>query len=201
MIAYRIKPDSGEGLPFTFGGDRAYVEEWPNNPEGQPLVLLFSIDCKAARQRLKRNDLPEAGIIHVFSTYAKDDYFLDALTVDEVQQHKVSAAYTRVLHSLREESIQAPGLSIPVRAADFAETHVSDHEFCVASLVSALPPKGAVIPEALMSGYNFFCQVYSSDFPEPFQDALYLSDALGYLLINPSPDAEKVDGCFFVQVA
>ncbi|MNJ44928.1 DUF1963 domain-containing protein [Pseudomonas alkylphenolica] len=201
MRAHKIIPVVSDGSPFYFGGDSAYVSVWPKNPEGEDLLLLFTINCKAARLRLNRTDLPEDGVIHVFSTYDKDGYFLDLLTFDEVQQQKNVAAYTCVVHSKQKELIDSPVEAIPLQFADFKEVSFEESEICVSSLVSTVAPLGAMIPQELASGYEFFCQVYSSDFPAPFQDALYLTDAVGYLLVSKEFGGEKADGCFFVQVA
>jgi len=90
MNLYKIVKCSSANSPFYFGGDSAYVSVWPKNPDGQDLLLLFTINCKAARKQLDRSDLPDSGFIHVFSTYDKEDYFLDFLTFDGVEQKKVS---------------------------------------------------------------------------------------------------------------
>ncbi|MNJ44094.1 hypothetical protein D3C77_391300 [compost metagenome] len=201
MKVYKITPAASDGLPFYFGGDCAYVSVWPKNPEGEDLLLLFTINCKAARLRLNRMDLPEDGVIHVFSSYDKDGYFLDSLTFDEVQKQKGVAAYTCVVHSKQEELMKSPVEAIPLQFADFMEDSLEESEVCVSSLVSTVAPLGAMIPQDLTSEYEFFCQVYSSDFPAPFQDVLYLTDAVGYLLISKEFGGEKADGCFFVQVA
>lgn len=200
MKVNKLVPASGSG-PFIFGGDSAFLMDWPKNPEGQDLVLLFTIDCKAAKQLLKRPDLPSEGYLHVFSTYDPDEYFIDSITVDEVQQNKGIASYTYVVHTNATHSIKSPRPSIPLRFARFEECVIDDGELSVASLFALAAPAGARIPAVLADSYNFLCQVYSSDFPPPFQDALYMTDGVGYLLINKHFGNGKSDGCFFVQVA
>jgi len=201
MNLYKIVKCSSANSPFYFGGDSAYVSVWPKNPDGQDLLLLFTINCKAARKQLDRSDLPDSGFIHVFSTYDKEDYFLDFLTFDEVEQKKGIASYTYVVHVGQIGAIRSPGLSIPLQYAKFEPSTVKDDEISVASLVSSGAPCGAVIPKVLESNFSFFCQIYSSDFPAPFQDALYMTDAVGYLLVNKQMGNDVADGCFFVQVA
>lgn len=201
MIVNKIVRSSDMSSPFYFGGDSAYVSKWPKNPEGQDLLLLFTIDCKLAKQQLNRKDLPGEGLIHVFSTYDKTDYFLDSITFDEVKQEKNVSAYTCVIHSEQIDSIRSPGLSIPIQFAGFEEAVIGDDEFCISSLVSSDAPNGAIIPKPFDLNFNFFCQVLSSDFPASFQNALYMADAVGYLLINKNFGNDKADGCFFVQVA
>ena len=78
---------------------------------------------------------------------------------------------------------------------------IDDDELSVSSLFALVAPAGALISEALSDNYNFLCQVYSSDFPAPFQDVLYMTDGVGYLLINKHVGNGNSDGCFFVQVA
>jgi len=199
MNVHKIVKNSNSSSPFYFGGDSAYIVTWPKNPEGNDLLLLFTINCKVARQQLDRMDLPEAGFIHVFSTYDKNDYFLDSLTFDEVQQKKGVASYTYVVHSEQRVAVKSTGLSIPLQYANFEASVIKDTEFSVASLVAADVPVGAVIPKAFESSFNFFCQIYSSDFPVPFQDALYMTGAVGYLFINKQLGNDVADGCFFVQ--
>ncbi|MFV3383180.1 DUF1963 domain-containing protein [Pseudomonas sp. NY15354] len=201
MKVQKIVSASGDELPFYFGGDSAHITNWPKNPDGQDLLLLFSINCKAAKQRLGRTDLPEDGVIHVFSTYDQDDYFLDSITVDELQLQRGAASYTYVVHSEGVDSIKSPRPSIPLQTADFEEVSIDEGELIVSSLMSLTAPAGALIPRDLAANYNFLCQVYSSDFPSPFQDVLYMSDGVGYLLISKKFGGEDVDGCFFVQVA
>jgi len=191
---------SGSG-PFIFGGDSAFLMDWPKKPDGQDLLLLFTIDCKSAQQYLNRSDLPSKGFLHVFSTYDSDEYFIDSITVDEVQQNKGIASYAYVVHTEATHSIKSPRSSIPHRFASFEECIIDDDELSVSSLFALVAPEGALIPEALSDNYNFLCQVYSSDFPAPFQDALYMTDGVGYLLINKHVGNGKSDGCFFVQVA
>lgn len=58
-----------------------------------------------------------------------------------------------------------------------------------------------MVPKNIERHYNFLCQIYSSDFPSPYENAFYLTGGVGYLLINKNLGDEKADGCFFVQVA
>lgn len=199
MNVHKIVKNSNSSSPFYFGGDSAYIVAWPKNPEGQDLLLLFTINCEMARQQLNRTDLPEAGFIHVFSTYDKDDYFLDSLTFDEIEHKKGVASYTCVIHTEQMVAVKSTGLSIPLQYASFEVSVIQDEELSVASLVSTEVPAGAVIPKTLEPNFNFFCQIYSSDFPAPFQDALYMTDAVGYLFINKQLGNDVSDGCFFVQ--
>lgn len=200
MKVYKIVPASGEGLPFIFGGDSAYVSVWPKNPDGQDLLLLFTIDCEVATRRLNRSDLPSDGFLHVFSTYDPDGYFLDLITADEVRLNRGEASYTYVACSDSKELIKSPRPAIPLQYADFEEASIGEEELTVSSLVSLSEPMGAIIPPALLKDFNFLGQVYSSDFPSPFEDVLYMSDGVGYLLVSKQSSAESVDGCFFVQV-
>ncbi|CAI3803442.1 hypothetical protein GLGCALEP_03366 [Pseudomonas sp. MM221] len=200
MKAHKIVATASEG-PFVFGGDSARLAQWPQNAEGQDLLLLFTIDCNVARCRLKRTDLPLSGFLHVFSTYDPDEYFIDLITVDEVQQSKGVASYTYVVHSESEQVVKSPRSSIPLRFADFEECYIDDGELSVSSLSAINPPLGALIPDEISESFNFLCQVYSSDFPAPYQDALYMTDGVGYLMINRTLGDYKSDGCFFVQVA
>lgn len=200
MKVFKIVPTSTKG-PFTYGGDEAYVEKWPENPEGQELILMFTFDCKAVKEKLQRSDLPAEGVLHVFSTYDSEEYFLDLITYDQVEQQKYLPSYTLVMHSNGKKTCKSPRASIPLQYANLVEDTIGKEEISVASLFADDAPAGAMIPEAIETNYNFLCQIYSSDFPSPYQDALYLTDGVGYLLINKNLGDERSDGCFFVQVA
>jgi len=111
------------------------------------------------------------------------------------------ASYTYVVHADQVATTKSLGMPIPLQHANFEVSSVREDEISVASLVSSGAPCGAVIPKVLESNFSFFCQIYSSDFPAPFQDALYMTDAVGYLLVNKQMGNDVADGCFFVQVA
>ncbi|GAA0892868.1 DUF1963 domain-containing protein [Fulvivirga kasyanovii] len=197
-------PDQSIANPeIYFGGDEAKVAEWPKNPDGDYLTLLFSIDCRAIQSKIKRSDIPDSGFIHVFSTYSRQEYFLDYITysgnADELKL--ISGGYTFVIHSDAEQSIKSPIESMPRLNMTLIDYEIGESEFSMASLVSEIPPNGVLAAEALSEEYNFFCQIYSSDFPHPFQDALYLTDALGFLFIRKARHEGERLGLFFVQTA
>lgn len=200
MKVFKIVPTSERGA-FTFGGDKAYIESWPKNPEGKDLTLMFSFDCKAVRDTMQRSDLPPEGFLHVFSTYDPEEYFLDLITYDQVNQQKDVPSYTLVVHSNTGRTCHSPRASIPLQYADLVEGTIGDEEISVASLFADDAPVGAMIPRTLEDHYSFLCQIYASDFPSPYQDALYLTDGVGYLFVNKNLGNERADGCFFVQVA
>lgn len=186
---------------IIFGGDEAYVDSWPRNPEGQDLTLMFTLECTVLKEKLQRNDLPSHGVLHVFSTYDPEEYFLDLITYDQVSQKKDSPSYTFAVHSNSQKICKSPCASIPLQYADLVEETIGDEEISVASLFADYAPRGAMVPENIECHYNFLCQIYSSDFPSPYENAFYLTGGVGYLLINKNLGDEKADGCFFVQVA
>lgn len=185
------------------GGDEARLSEWPKNPDGNYLTLLFTIDCQSFQKETNRVDIPAVGFIHVFSTYDRQDYFLDVITYsgDPEELRLVESGYTLVVYSVDEQSIKSPLECMPRLNMELIDYEIGEDEFSLASLVSEVTPNGVLSAKALSEDYTFFCQIYSSDFPEPFQDALYLTDALGFLFIRKVQDESNLFGLFFVQAA
>lgn len=184
-----------------FGGDIAHVNEWPVNPAGDFLLLLLTIDCRALQAALPRPELPDCGYLQVFSTYKRDDYFLDDIcccgTAEELE--RLRSGYTRVVYSLGETPMRSPVASMPRLNMQLQDYRFGDDEFCVASLLADKAPRGVRAAALLEADHVFFCQIYSADFPAPFEDALYLSDAVGCLFLRRDPVSSPVDGLFLVH--
>ncbi|WP_373233283.1 DUF1963 domain-containing protein [Cohnella sp.] len=187
IVTKRIVPSTNQSVSnpaIYFGGDTAKVERWPQNPDGDDLTLLFSIDCAALQKETAREDLPSEGIIHVFSTYSKQDYFLDYITYsgDPAEYELITSGYTSVTYSeINMKEIRSPAASMPKLNMELVDYAITEEEFSTASFISLSVPNGILAADQISGDYNFFCQVYSSDFPEPYQDALYLTDAIGCL--------------------
>ena len=65
-------------------------------------------------------------------------------------------------------------------------------------MLTNTPPNGVKLPLDLLEEYEFVMQLYSSDFPEPFKDIFYLTDAVGCLLLKKDGSG---NGLFFVHTA
>lgn len=80
---------------------------------------------------------------------------------------------------------------------------IEEQDFPAFSFFSSMLPNGVNGISHLLENYHFVCQIYSADFPAPYQDILGLSDANGYLLLRTGPASAQapLDGIFFVQIA
>ncbi|WP_238591809.1 DUF1963 domain-containing protein [Pseudomonas abietaniphila] len=183
---------------IVFGGDIAKVSKWPLNPEGEPLLLIATIKCAELKQRTKLDSLPNDGVLSIFSTYNKKDYFLENITYsgDPSELEALRAGYTSVIFNVGADETVSPVASIPGENKELQVREVLEDEFPVFSMCSQSLPKGLSVPEDFIRDYEFIMQIYSSDFAEPFEDAFYLTDAVGYLFLNRNGSG---DGLFFVQ--
>ncbi|MCP1185156.1 DUF1963 domain-containing protein [Paenibacillus sp. 1781tsa1] len=194
--------DSG----IWIGGEIAYVADWPLNPEGQPLMHLFSIHCNTLSQQVHIPSLPQDKYISVFSTYSASEYFLDQVTYagDELEWNEnILAGYTYVSVSTHPLTSVCPVSPIPLSGVRLIEMELDDQEFPAFSFFSPTLPNGIKGIEHLVEEYQLVCQVYSGDFPDPYRDILGLSDANGYLFLRKGLASAHApfDGIFFVQTA
>ncbi|WP_342570424.1 DUF1963 domain-containing protein [Paenibacillus sp. FSL R5-0749] len=194
--------DSG----IWIGGEIAYVADWPVNPEGQPLMHLFSIHCHTLSQQIHIPSLPQDKYISVFSTYSASEYFLDQVTYagDELEWNEnILAGYTYVSVSSHPLTSVCPVPPIPLSGVRLIEMELDDQEFPAFSFFSPTLPNGVKGIEHLVEEYQLVCQIYSGDFPDPYQDILGLSDANGYLFLRKGLASAHApfDAIFFVQTA
>ncbi|WP_222124538.1 DUF1963 domain-containing protein [Paenibacillus xylanexedens] len=188
------------------GGDKAYVQEWPLNPEGDPLIHLFSIDCNQLAKHIHTATLPADTLISVFSTYSATDYFLDQVTYtgDELEWNEnIVGGCTLVSVTTSPYMSHSPGACIPSCGVAFSEVELDEQEFPAFSFLTSSPPNGIHGITHLLDQYGIVCQIYSGDFPAPYQDILGLTDANGYLFLRNDIEASEVPlaGIFFVQTA
>ncbi|MFR4775270.1 MAG: DUF1963 domain-containing protein, partial [Lachnospira sp.] len=52
--------------------------EWPTNPNGEKMVFIFNIPTNFLNAELNFN-YPKDKVISVFTTYNREDYFLDSI--------------------------------------------------------------------------------------------------------------------------
>ena len=182
----------------TLGGQVAEVVAWPLNPDGDPLTLVASIDCSKIKGDTKKNSMPSEGVLYIFSTYSKSDYFLENITYsgDPSELDSILSGYTLVVLGGGGVFKTSPVDSIPEMTTELKNRQLEDKDFPVFSMIADFPPHGMTVPDALILDYDFICQLYSADFSEPFKDIFYLSDAVGYLFLKKD---ESGEGLFFVQ--
>ncbi|CDH05483.1 hypothetical protein XBO1_1920001 [Xenorhabdus bovienii str. oregonense] len=197
-----VEETMNDNSVFTLGGNKGYVSQWPVNPDGEKLLHLFSIDCEKLSSRIPQGILPISGYLSVFSTYSSDEYFLDNITYfgDSQELELIKSGFTVVSYSLTSDTLEDNDKFIPERSVNFLDMEMDDNDYPMISLFSEKIPNGLDDIGDIENDYHFVCQIYSADFPEPFQDALGLSDAIGYLFIRKKEENE-IDGLFFVQTA
>jgi hypothetical protein len=190
-LALRID-DSHKQSAITFGGTSAFVSSWPYNPDGDPLLLVATIDFALLKGQANLGALPDSGYISIFSTYSKSDYFLENITYsgDPSELENIRAGYTVVTYSDNTTVEISPAGGIPKVLTDLVDTELAAGEFPVFSMCSTQPPTGLEVPADISADYEFGLQLYSSDFPEPYEDIFYLTDAIGHLFLRKSASGE-----------
>jgi len=190
--------DEGNYSGITFGGNVARVSQWPSNPDGDSLLLIATIECAVLKKHIKVDSLPDEGVLSIFSTYSKKDYFLENITYsgDPSELDALRSGYTAVHFAIGKDTELSPVDSIPAANKELLAREVAEGEFPIFSMCFQGIPKGLSVPESFSNTYEFIMQMYSSDFTEPFEDVFYLTDAVGYLFLNRNGSGE---GVFFVQ--
>ncbi|WP_042474302.1 DUF1963 domain-containing protein [Bacillus ndiopicus] len=182
--------------------------DWPLNPNGDKLTLVLSLPTNFLNNTLNLN-LPKEHILSVFTTYKRDDYFLDLITFhgDKEELESIKQGFTRVLlHGVGEVRNESDFL-IPAQkfvlgdelnlSIEELDEDFDDIEFYCGSLIGNQP--SLLQMENLgLDDYQFCLQIYGGDFPKEFQDIFSLSDSIGYLFLNKN-DNQNDTGVFFTQ--
>ncbi|WP_095093789.1 DUF1963 domain-containing protein [Pseudomonas sp. Irchel 3A5] len=200
MVQEIVFSDDLKSAGIVIGGDSVRLNTWPMNPDGEALVLIATIDCAALRRVHDYNSIPQEGMLYVFSTYSSSDYFLDNVTYsgDASEFESISSGYTLVVVESSDSEIISPGDRVPKTNTAFCDKEVQDDEFPVFSMLTNTPPNGIALPSEVLEEYEFVMQLYSSDFPDPYKDIFYLTDAVGCLLLKRDGSGT---GFFFVHTA
>lgn len=183
--------------------------DWPLNPDGDKLTLVLCLPTDFLNKTLDLN-LPKDHLLSVFTTYKKDDYFLDLITFhgDKEELKNIKEGFTRVLlheaGDIRNESdflipaqefILGDELNLDLEEVD--EENLDDIEIYCGSLIGPKPSL-LQIENIGLDDYQFCLQIYGGDFPEGFHDIFSLSDSIGYLFLNKNVDQNDA-GVFFTQ--
>ncbi|MDC9591684.1 DUF1963 domain-containing protein [Xenorhabdus sp. XENO-10] len=182
-----VEETMNDNSGFILGGNKGYVSQWPVNPDGEKLLNLFSIDYEKLSSRIPERILPTSGYLSVFSTYSDNEYFLDSITYfgDEQELNLIKSGFTFVSYSLTNDTLENNDKFIPERSVIFLDMEIEDDDYPMLSFFSKKIPYGLDDIGDIRNDYHFVCQIYSADFPAPLQDALGLSDAIGYLTRIP----------------
>lgn len=184
------------GGPALIGG----LAGWPVAPDGNPLTLVMSLPTNFLNEHAAF-PLPAHCFVSVFSYYSREAYFLDLITYHGSREELdvIREGHTRVLlHA--EGAPQAgpttlPALELAVKGDAAQGDLVQDTKIGGdADLLQAEP--------LALEGQRFALQLYGSVFPRPYEDMLYLTDAIGYLYIDEraAPSSGCDAGTFFAQV-
>lgn len=178
-----LEPRIGGGA--LIGG----IASWPTTSAGEPLQLVASLPIDFVC-----TDTENGIFISIFSFYSSNEYFLDRVTyhgdpseLNFIQKNN----NTCVIFHKRGDQV-------------FGDTTIPARKIVVGDEVSS-PFQGSGIgsPAGLLQNEDlvmendltFSLQLYAGDFPDGWTDIFGLSDALGYLYINP----KMREGLFFVQ--
>lgn len=183
--------------------------DWPLNPDGDKLTLVLCLPTDFLNETLHVN-LPKEQVLSVFTTYKKDEYFLDSITFhgDQDELNNIKKGFTKVLlheaGDIRNESdflIPAQkfilGEEVDLDFEEVDEEDLDDIEIYCGSLIGDKPSL-LQVEDIGLDDYQFCLQIYGGDFPEGFQDVFSLSDSVGYLFLNKNVD-QKHAGVFFTQ--
>lgn len=133
VTRFTVDPDDpNQDSGMWIGGETAYVSDWPLNPEGQPLLHLFSINCNTLSKQAHIPSLPQDKYISVFSTYSASEYFLDQVTYtgDELEWNEnILAGCTYVSVSSHPLTSVCPVPPIPLSGVRLIEMELHDQEF------------------------------------------------------------------------
>jgi uncharacterized protein YwqG len=200
LVKEIILSDDFKSSGIVIGGDSVKLNNWPTNPDGEALVLIATIMCASLKKTHNCRSIPQEGILYVFSTYSSSDYFLDKVTYsgNASELGSISSGYTLVIMKNSELEIISPDNIIPKINTTFKDKKVQEDDYPVFSMLTKTPPNGVKLPSDLLKEYEFIMQLYSSDFPDPFKDIFYLTDAVGCLLLKRDGSG---DGLFFVHTA
>lgn len=188
-----------EGKPaIVIGGDTAFLDNWPSNPKGEKLLLLMTIFFRKNNIFSEKKCFPTDGVFHVFSTYSRTEYFLENIVYENnsVESVKFTSGYTKVVAGDLSKITKSTEECIPRRLCEVLQAEVLEGSFPTFSFFSdSFPEALKEFPEK--DEFEFVCQLCSADFPSPFEDVLYLTDGIGYVLYRPNASGSEV-GEFFV---
>ncbi|RNM24625.1 DUF1963 domain-containing protein [Dickeya fangzhongdai] len=186
---------------IILGGDKNTDLDWPQNPLGEDLKLLMTIDNNRFNENISEVILPEDKFTSVFSTYSEERYFLDDIIYsgDQVEFNYIKKGFTKVIVS--ENPFLKADNGSQTNRFSLKPRELESDIFPAFSFFSKELPNGVNGCNELLSEYYFICQIYSSDIPSKDGGALGLSDAIGYLFLKKDISEHTDAGFFFIQTA
>ena len=169
--------------------------EWAVNPSGEKMILLLSLPTNFLNEHFQFN-YPSDNVVSVFSTYNKEDYFLELISYQGGTNglKNIKDGFTKViLHPIGTPRNESDFL-VPAMEVIVGDEFDVPELFCGNMLGGTPSFLQNEITE--LNSYKFCMQLYGGDLPEEFEDVFCLSDAVGYLFLRGN---EKDPGLFFVQ--
>lgn len=171
--------------------------EWPVNPNGAKLTLIFNLPTDFLNSVFKLN-FPKDQIVSAFTTYDKEDYFLDSIVYngDKEELENIKKGFTKVLlHSIGTPRNDSEYI-IPAKKIIMGKEIIESGNYYGSSLGDS--PVLLQKEPLDLNAYRFCMQVCGGDFPQEFEDVFYLNDSIGYLYLNSNVDLNDI-GVFFTQ--
>lgn len=199
---YQFISSSNENCGIKFGGGAFIESSWPQNPLGEDLTLLLTIDNNQLNKSVDGFNLPNGKYLSVFSTYNENRYFLDDIVYfgDDAEFNYIKSGFTRVTLSEVPKLYENKNM-LSSQDVKLEKRLLGSDDYPAFSFLSNQVPNGMVGYEKLMNEYDFICQLYSADIPAKDGGVLGLSDAVGYLFLRKKIDDYHDAGFFFVQTA
>lgn len=188
--------DEKQNTEIAYIGGKSLLEkniEWPKNPKGDNLVLIITLSTDYLNEYLGKK-FPQNKIISVFTTYNKDDFFLDVISYnsDDSELENIRRGFTKVIiHDIGFVARNDAKFEIPKKHFNLTPFEDVPEYFCG----SKMGGKQYLLQNKILKldYYEYILQIYGNDFPEEYNDIFYLSDSVGYLYLN------DMEGIFFTQ--
>jgi uncharacterized protein YwqG len=166
--------------------------DWPKNQNGENLVLIITVSTDFLNKYFYNRFSPNK-IVSVFTTYNKNDYFLDSITYngDDSELENINNGFTKVIiHDIGNFERNESEFEIPKKYFKLIplENNETNNGSKIGGKPFLLQNKNLKLDD-----FEYILQIYGNDFPEEYNDIFYLNDSMGYLYIKNG------DGIFFTQ--
>jgi hypothetical protein len=182
-----------------FGGG-AFLENgdlWPKNPAGLDLTHIISISSNDLNA-LSEAKIPEGYFLSVFSTFIKDEYFLDCITYsgDVSELEDIRKGFTKVM-------VHKPGNEEIKKGAFFKRSFI-DYKNAESEKDGYQCSKIGGKPDFLQNEIDgidkmtFVAQISPMDLGEDYKNIFYIKGAIGYVFLSEDIESH-IQGLFFAQ--
>lgn len=191
-IAFTKPTESKSTVPRI--GGKSFIPDhlWPKDENENVMLFIASIPAETVA-RVMNIVVAENTFFSIFSTYSREDYFLDKViyNCNDAEELDIIKQNTQIIYHQKEEAINLSEHEIPAFEFSFSE-NADEGNFLGGS------PE-FLQEELVFEDYRFLMQFYAGNFPEEYRDILYLSDAVGYVFIKNELKINKIAGLYFGQ--